>query len=184
MVRPVEYSAIAGGTGRTSLSFSPRNAFIRLPSDFALLAATSARLSGFETRMGTFESDSAPPAITTSACREAMASAALTIAWFAEAHARDTVNASVLAGSPHARAASRARFGACTFVTTVPSTTWSTASALSSARLKSSARTERARSSEVSSARNPPAFANGVRHPATNAMRLPGSAFSVTLTNL
>ena len=91
MVNPVESSAIAGATGARSFRRSFDNPFSRPASVFAFRAARSARVKGLDTRIGTFDSDSAPPAITVSACPDAIASAAPTIAWFDDAHARDTV---------------------------------------------------------------------------------------------
>ena len=79
-----------------------------------------------ECRIGTFESDSAPPAIATSAWPSTIWSAASVIAWFAEAHARLTLHAWRFFGKSGISATSRAMFGARTFGTTVPKTSRST----------------------------------------------------------
>ena len=67
IVSPVVGSAIAGVIGMRSRGRIFASAPRRCPSVFALLAATSASLMPRECRIGTFESDSAPPAIAMSA---------------------------------------------------------------------------------------------------------------------
>ena len=78
-------------------------------------------------RIGTSERVSAPPAITTSAAPQAIASTADWIATFDEAQAAVTVKAGHDGGSPHERAASRARFVVRGSARTVPRMTRSTA---------------------------------------------------------
>jgi hypothetical protein len=95
------------------------------------------------------------------------------IAWFAEAHARLTVYASVPLGSIGISATSRAMFGAITDGTTVPYTTASTFFPSRFVRWMSSATANLPSSIAVKSFRAVPAFANGVRTPATTATRRP-----------
>ena len=90
---PVVGSAIAGVTGMRSRGLIFASAPSLAPSDFALLAAISASLKPRECRIGTFESDSAPPAMATSAWPSTIWSAASVIAWFADAQARLTLHA-------------------------------------------------------------------------------------------
>ncbi len=95
-------------------------AFSRSPMLRALLARTSAlRISG-EKRMGMSVSDSAPPAITTSAIPSAICSAPEVIAWLADAHARPTVNDGTRGGIPAPSVTSRAMLGSFTDWITVP----------------------------------------------------------------
>jgi hypothetical protein len=67
MVRPVVDSAIAGASGARSFGRIFENAPSLPVSDFCLLAETSASANFFEKRIGTSDSDSAPPAMTVSA---------------------------------------------------------------------------------------------------------------------
>ena len=67
IVSPVVGSAIAGVIGMKSLRPDLAKCRRRWPSVFALLAATSTSLNPRECRIGTFDSDSAPPAIAMSA---------------------------------------------------------------------------------------------------------------------
>ncbi len=104
-------SAIAGATGARCRGRIPAKAFTRSPTERALDAFTSASRMVSEKRIGTSVSDSAPPAMTTSASPSAMCSAAEVIAWFAEAHARPTVKAGTEAGIPEPSCTSRAMLG-------------------------------------------------------------------------
>ena len=143
----------------------------RPPSDFALLAETMASEKPREWRIGTLESDSAPPAIATFTCPSAIWSAASVIAWLAEAQARLTVNACVDFGRCGISETSRAMFGAMTDGMTVPKTSASTCAPSSSERWMSSATTRRPRSIAETERSVVPARANGVRSPATMATR-------------
>ena len=80
MDSPVVGSAIAGVMGMKSLARIVEKACTRWPIVFALLAATSASEKPREWRIGTLESDSAPPAMATVAWPSAIWSAALVIA--------------------------------------------------------------------------------------------------------
>jgi hypothetical protein len=120
MDSPVDGSAIAGAIGTRSRGRIFDSARTRAPTLFAREAVRSASLMPREWRMGTFESDSAPPAMTTSACPSTIWSAASVIAWLAEAHARLTVNDCTPFGNRGSREISRAMFGARTDGTTVP----------------------------------------------------------------
>src|SRR4051794_5276088 len=88
IVSPVDGSAIAGVTGtrsrgRIELAIRTRWAELRA-RDIATSLSDMLR----ECRIGTVESDSAPPAITTSWWPRTIWSAASVIAWFADAQAR------------------------------------------------------------------------------------------------
>ena len=65
MVRPVEYSAMAGGTGTRSFGCTPAKARRRSGSERARLAFTRARERGRLVKMGTSLIDSVPPAMAT-----------------------------------------------------------------------------------------------------------------------
>jgi hypothetical protein len=80
MVSPVLGSAIAGVIGTRSRGRMRASAPTRLVIVFALDADTSALEKPRECRIGTLESDSAPPAIATFACPSAIWSAASVIA--------------------------------------------------------------------------------------------------------
>src|SRR5262245_21001649 len=101
--------------GRTELRIFTRPAVL-----FARDNATSLSDMPREWRIGTFDNDSAPPAMMTSRLPSAIWSAASVIAWFADAHARLTVYASHPRGSMGISETSRAMFGAVTDGTTVP----------------------------------------------------------------
>ena len=66
MVSPVVGSAMAGATGTRSLGRIFENALILAGRLFALFAAMRTSENARECRMGTFESDSEPPAMTQS----------------------------------------------------------------------------------------------------------------------
>ena len=119
MVSPVEYSAIAGGTGRRSRGRTPANARSLAPSVLPLDAAVSAFDSPRDTKIGTRDRHSAPPATTTWAWPVRTSAAPSAIAWLADAHARDTVTAGTEGGSVDSPT-SRAMLGACGSWTTVP----------------------------------------------------------------
>ena len=152
MERPVEYSAIAGGTGRRSRARRLAERLpSRAPSDPGLGSPRpTLGTSAFETGIGNARQRlGTPPATATSACPDRIASAAVAIASFEDAQARDTVLASVLeerappGARPHAPGSerqgparrSRARRGPRIAADT-------------SARRTSSASTVRARASE------------------------------------
>lgn len=169
MVSPVEGSAMAGATGSRSRGRTRRNGEILEARLFARAASTKALARRREARMGTWESDSAPPATTTSACPDSMSRQASVMAWLAEVHARDTVYAGTSFGrvpSP----TSRARLGACTSCTTVPSTRWPTVSGRTSLRASASRTAALPSSRAVSPARPVPDLWKGVRQPARMAV--------------
>src|SRR5262245_50135060 len=112
MVRPVEYSAMAGGTGTMSFGFKPAKARTRSGRLRARLALTRARESGRLVKMGTSLIDSVPPATATWLTPRAIAEATSVKAWMEVAQARETVWASVALGSAEARPTSRAMLGA------------------------------------------------------------------------
>src|SRR5207247_9737644 len=87
-ISPVDGSAIAGETGTRSRGRSLANVRSRAPSDRALPASTRMSARRREARIGMSESDSTPPANTTSALPVAIASAASATAWPPEAQAR------------------------------------------------------------------------------------------------
>ena len=118
-------------------------------------------------------SDSAPPAIATLAWPSAIWSAALVIAWFAQAHARLTENAWTPLGSDGLSAISRAMFGASTEGMTVPKTSMSISRPVRLVRAMSSQTTRRPRSSALTERSVVPERAKGVRRPATIATRRP-----------
>ena len=120
MDSPVLGSAMAGVIGTRSRGRTFASARTRPPNVFAFDAATSASLMPREWRIGTFDSDSAPPAMMTSAWPSAIWSAASVMAWFADAQARPTVNDCTPFGSSGRSETSRAMFGASTDCTTVP----------------------------------------------------------------
>ncbi len=126
-----------------------------------------------EWRIGTFDSDSAPPATITSWWPRMIWSAASVMAWFAEAHARLTVYASTPLGMIGNSDTSRAMLGATTDGTTVPYTTASTSLPSSSVRCSNSATHSFPSSIALRCLSAVPAFANGVRTPATTATRRP-----------
>ena len=88
IVSPVDGSAIAGVTGTRSRGRTRPRAAIRPPKLRALLASTRIWLKRREWRIGMSESDSTPPARIASAWPSRIWSAALLIAWAAEAQAR------------------------------------------------------------------------------------------------
>jgi hypothetical protein len=67
MDSPVDGSAIAGATGIRSLNRILEKVASRCPRDLALLASIRIWLIRLECRIGISESDSTPPASTTSA---------------------------------------------------------------------------------------------------------------------
>ena len=88
---PVDGSAMAGVTGTRSRGRTCAKMPSRWPSVFALLASTRIWLKRRECRIGMSESDSTPPARITSAWPSRIWSAALVMAWAAEAQARLSV---------------------------------------------------------------------------------------------
>jgi hypothetical protein len=151
MVSPVEGSAIAGVSGTRSLGRIPAKAERRAPRLRAREASIRARAMRRLWRMGTSDRLSAPPAMPTSALPARISALTSAMAWLAEAHARLTVWAGTLAGSPLPRTTSRARLGALTDGMTWPITTVSTAPGSSSVRSTSSRTQALARSTAVRS---------------------------------
>ena len=170
---PVVGSAMAGVIGMKSLARTFAKACRRWPSVLALLAATSASLNPRECRMGTFDSDSAPPAIAMSACPSTIWSAASVIAWLAEAHARLTLHACTDLGITGISATSRAMLGASTDGMTLPYTSRSMLAASRLVRWMSSPTAILPRSIALSDLSVVPARANGVRTPSMIATRRP-----------
>src|ERR1019366_6998072 len=121
--------------------------------------------------MGTFESDSAPPAMAMSAWPSMIWSAASVMAWFAEAHARLTLHAWRFFGKSGISATSRAMFGASTFGTTLPNTSRSAVFGSTPDRWTSSPTAILPSSMALRCLRSVPAFAKGVRTPAMMATR-------------
>src|SRR5215831_12762744 len=122
MVRPVEYSAMAGGTGTMSFGFRPAKARTRSGSDRARLAFTRARESGRLVKMGTSLIDSVPPATAIWLTPSVIAEATSVKAWREVAQALETVWASRPFGRPEARPTSRAMLGARSVGTAWPKT--------------------------------------------------------------
>src|SRR5262245_24784667 len=88
IVSPVDGSEMAGATGMRSRGRVRAKVAILEPKLLALLASTRTLERRRDARIGISESDSAPPAIITSACPIAIWSWADAIAWVAEAQAR------------------------------------------------------------------------------------------------
>jgi hypothetical protein len=173
IVSPVVGSAIAGVTGIRSFGRMRARACTRCESDLARDAATRASEKPRECRIGTLESDSAPPAIMMSALPNAIWSAASVIAWLALAQARLTECASTRLGRCGMSDTSRAMLGASTDGTTVPKMRASTSSPERLVRCSSSATHSRPSSIAESDLSPVPDLANGVRTPATMATRRP-----------
>ncbi len=131
---PVEGSAMAGVTGTKSRGRTRASTPRRSAMAFALLASTSSWLIRFECSTGMSESDSTPPASTTSACPRRIWSAALVMACAEEAQARLSVYAGTLRGNCGRRLTSRATLGVSTEGTTCPMTTSSMAAGSISVR--------------------------------------------------
>ena len=138
MVWPVVYSAIAGATGARSAGRSLPKAPIFCGSVLARLAAMKVCAALRENWMGTLDSDSAPPASTTSASPERIAPAAKVIARVEEAQARFTVTPGMRNGSEVRKTTSRPRFGASSAGTTTPKTERSISSGSIAVRATSS----------------------------------------------
>ena len=132
-------------------------------------ASTSVRASRRLSGIGTFESDSAPPAIPASRLPSRISAATSAIAWLADAQARFTVWAGTSFGNPTPRPTSRARFGAWTEGTTCPITTAPIEAGSTSERSRSSRTQALPRSTALRSRSAVPERANGVRHPAMTA---------------
>src|SRR5579884_3072881 len=109
MLRPVDVSVMVGAAGGRSARRTPRRLRTLPNVERAWLAAISARATGGRKLIGTLESVSAPPAITTSASPRSIRLTASVIAWQAEAHARLTVAAGVDFARGVASTSSRAR---------------------------------------------------------------------------
>ncbi len=175
MVRPVEYSAMAGGTGTRSLGWRPAKARTRSGSERARLAFTRARERGRLVKMGTSLIDSVPPAMATRLTPRAIAEATSVNAWMDVAQALETEWASMPRGSAEARPTSRAMLGARSVGMAWPKTTWSISAGSMSARWTSSRTTAAPSSSEVREPKTPPALTKGVRSPLTTTARdVPG----------
>src|SRR5215207_2413680 len=173
MVSPVDGSAMAGVIGTRSFGRMRESALTLPPMDLARDADTRASENPRECRMGTFDNDSAPPAMTTDAWPSAIWSAASVIAWLADAQARLTVTACTPFGSMGSSETSRAMFGAMTDGTTVPNTRASTSRPSSAVRWISSATHALPRSMAEMFLKAVPERANGVRTPETIATRRP-----------
>ena len=119
MVSPVVGSAMAGATGTKSLGRKLENGARRSRRVFPLAAVTRMFENFSLTVIGIRESDSDPPAMTTSVCPISIRCAPSVIAWFADVQALETVTAGTPFGSA-ARPTSRAMFGAFGSCTTVP----------------------------------------------------------------
>ena len=124
--------------------------------------------------MGTLESDSAPPARTTSHSPLRMASAAKVMARLDEAQARLTVVPGTSMGSEERKTTSRPRLRACRAGTTTPKTDIWTAAGSRPVRAISSPTATAERSTTSMSRKWVPALTKGVRQPATMATRPPG----------
>ena len=88
IVSPVDGSAMAGVIGHEVPRTDAGEGAHAAAELFALRRRDEARLKPREWRIGTLESDSAPPAMTMSAWPRAIWSAASVIAWLADAQAR------------------------------------------------------------------------------------------------
>jgi hypothetical protein len=174
IVSPVEGSATAGQSGTRSRGLSAPSAESRAPHVRARWASTSARASPRLSGIGTFESDSAPPATPASRLPSRISAATSAIAWLAEAQARFTVWAGTSLGRPTPSPTSRARFGAWTEGTTWPMTTAPIAVGSTSDRSRSSRTQAFPRSIALSSLSVVPERAKGVRHPAMTATLFSG----------
>src|SRR5687768_13220691 len=109
MVMPVVYSAIAGATGAKSRGRN-RDATATLPpKPLARSSAISFLAAPRENWIGTLESDSAPPASTTSQSPTRIASAAEVIARLDEAQARLTALPEARIGNDARNTTSRPR---------------------------------------------------------------------------
>ena len=150
MVRPVEYSAMAGGTGTRSAACSPSKARSFSGSRLAREAFTSARASGRLVKIGASDMHSVPPAMATVESPRAIAEATSVSAWRLVAQARATVCVSMVRGRPAASTTSRAMLGASSVGMTWPKTSWSMVAGSTSERSTSSWTTTRPRSSAVS----------------------------------
>src|SRR5204862_199631 len=96
---PVEGSAMAGDTGTRSRGRIRLRVRRRAPSDFALFASTRMSARRREARIGISESDSTPPASTTSASPSTISSYALATACPEDAHARFREYAGISVGN-------------------------------------------------------------------------------------
>src|SRR6185295_4475336 len=171
IVWPVVDSAIAGATGARSAGRSLAIAASFCGSVFALESAMNIREAFFENRIGTFDSDSAPPASTASASPARIASAPNVIARFDEAHAKLTVVPTTSCGSDRRNTTSRPRFGAWSAGITQPNTERSISVGSIPVRAISSPAAALERSTTSMLAKSVPALANGVRQPSTKATR-------------
>ena len=88
IVSPVDGSAMAGETGTRSRGRIRLKVRSRAPSVLALLASTRISARRRDARIGMSDSDSTPPASTTSASPRAISSEALATAWADDAQAR------------------------------------------------------------------------------------------------
>src|SRR6185437_9489519 len=118
IVSPVEGSAIAGVIGTKSRGRIEPRILSRFAALLARDSATSFSDIDRECRIGTFDNDSAPPAIMTSWWPRTIWSAASVMAWLADAQARLTVYASQPRGRIGSSDTSRAMLGAITECTT------------------------------------------------------------------
>src|SRR2546421_5259421 len=126
-----------------------------------------------EARIGMSESDSTPPASTTSASPSTISSYALATACPEDAHARLREYAGISLGNCGRRLTSRATLGTSADGTTCPKITAFTSAPSRLVRSRSSRATKRARSTARASLSTVPDLQNGVRQPAITATRRP-----------
>src|SRR5438309_2706679 len=126
-----------------------------------------------EARIGMSESDSTPPASTTSASPSTISSYALATACPEDAHARLREYAGISLGNCGRRLTSRATLGTSADGTTCPKITAFTSAPSRLVRSRSSRATNRARSTARASLSTVPDLQNGVRQPAITATRRP-----------
>src|SRR5438552_1027027 len=137
-----------------------------------------------EARIGMSESDSTPPASTTSASPSTISSYAFATACPEDAQARFREYAGISLGNCGRRLTSRATFGTSADGTTCPKITAFTSAPSRFVRSSSSRATNRARSTARASFSTVPDLQNGVRQPAITATRRPlatGITFSSAL---
>src|SRR3989454_137154 len=170
---PVDGSAMAGDTGIRSRGRIRLSVRSREPSDLALLASTRMSARRRDARIGMSDSDSTPPASTTSASPSMISSYALATACPEDAQARFREYAGISLGNWGRRLTSRATLGTSADGTTCPKITAFTSARSRLVRSRSSRATNRARSTARASLSTVPDLQNGVRQPAITATRRP-----------
>src|SRR5439155_931729 len=186
IVSPVDGSAMAGDTGTRSRGRIRLMVRRRAPRDLALFASTRMSARRREARIGMSESDSTPPASTTSASPSTISSYAFATACPEDAQARFREYAGISLGNCGRRLTSRATFGTSADGTTCPKITAFTSAPSRFVRSSSSRATNRARSTARASFNSVPDLQNGVRQPAITATRRPlatGITFSSRWTS-